>query len=314
MAKKEPSQPLADTVAELERGFTEKADKKALKKILFLLDQAGYRPQPIESAESSTSDKPTAKPFECALMVSADAAGDAIFIYGIQQGQRVHWLHVSVGVLRGISRATSEETTIEEAKAKLANLLTTDHTPQILAPIDTTYLKSRIGSALPLTKSMPSVMAFWRAKFSDVPEGAHPAEKITRAETTSEDRSTVALGLDASLLWRLELGAVTPILEQMSAIQQEGLEADARKAKTAKIIGDAREELFTPELILDHSSRLLDLAYILSLRQAPEAGVVAATADDLRERGAESEYARAVLDKTVVLLVESLRQAEASQK
>jgi hypothetical protein len=65
--------------------------------------------------------------------------------------------------------------------------------------------------------------------------------------------------------------------------------------------------VFHQGMIDDHVARLLDLGYLLHLRGRPGSDVVLAAADDLRKRGADSPYAGALLDKTLVILVETLR-------
>ena len=104
LAKWEPDQQLCDTIAELERGIAEKPDRKALRKILFMLAKAGFTPVPAESAEVSMA--PGGIPLAAAFMMSADATGDTPVTYGVESGSRFKWITAYVHESRGIRRAS----------------------------------------------------------------------------------------------------------------------------------------------------------------------------------------------------------------
>jgi len=311
VAKREPSQDLADTVRELELGLTDKADRRALRKILFLLANAGFRPTPIEDQSAAPEVAPR---FEIAFMVSADASGDSVVTYGVEERGRVRWLVAHLNGARGVTRAGEEEQPLDRARAHVERLRQTDPRPFVSAEVPADFALGRIAEAVRGAKSgLPSVIAFWRGRLDGAPVVPHPGEKLPRAaDTTSEDRRRAALAMDESLLWRLELGVASPVLRELQAVRAEAVDADDRKAKTEAAITRVRAQLFTPEVRLDHETRLLDLAYLLHLRGREGSPLLLAALDDLRERGADSDYARGVLDKTVVLLVNTLEAGRVS--
>src|ERR1700723_3120405 len=90
LAKVEPSQALTDTIAELELGFPDKPDRRALRKVLFLLAQAGYEPRDIE--EPIVEQARLATPLAAAFMVSPDGTGDTVLTVGREERGRVAWL------------------------------------------------------------------------------------------------------------------------------------------------------------------------------------------------------------------------------
>jgi hypothetical protein len=307
LAKKDPTQDLADTVAEMERGFPDKPDRKALRKVLFLLRQAGYEPQEIE-----TGDVPAAagKPFEVGFLVSADAAGDSVVTYGYEQKGRVRWLVAHVNGQHGVTRAREEDVTLDEALAQAERSRASDPAPFVAAEVPAEYALGRIAQAVARTRmGLPPVVAFWRAALPKEWPGEHPAEALPRDHATEDDRRNAAIATDATLSWRLELGVATPVLEELQRVYNETRDEEARREATEELIASTRERIFTPEVVEEHAGRLLDLAYLLHLRGHPGGGILLAAADDLRERGPESDYAKALLDKTVVLLVETLRRS-----
>src|ERR1019366_6525130 len=83
LAKVEPSQALTDTVAELELGFPDKPDRRALRKILFLLSQAGYEPRELE--EHGGDEANFVEPLNVAFIVSPDGAGDTVLTVGREE-------------------------------------------------------------------------------------------------------------------------------------------------------------------------------------------------------------------------------------
>ena len=117
LAKVEPSQSLADTIAELELGFPDKPDRRALRKILFLLAQAGYEPREIEE---TVDDRPkVGAPFSVAFMVSPDGSGDTVFTVGREEKGRVVWLITARNLARR-NRTGNQKTPPRSTKPKRA--------------------------------------------------------------------------------------------------------------------------------------------------------------------------------------------------
>lgn len=310
LAKSEPSQALADTVAELERGLSEKADRRALRKVLYILSQAGYRPQEIPETEPESAE--AAAPFELGCMASADTKGIALFAYGVERQGRVRCLiagtQSDVGVVDAVDRAL----TLDEARDFGRKMFSNLQPGSIECPVPPGYALSRIAAGLREQKQRaPQAAAYWRATLEAAPTLPHPAEALQAAETTAEERRAVSYLLDAAMPWRLEMGSVMPMLEEIYRSQSSGvvLSDEQRRDRNESIFGKARSDLFTPEVVADHALRLRDLAYLLSIKKMPDAGLALSAALDLEKNAGDSDYARGLLDKTVALLLESWKQS-----
>ncbi|MGV3618703.1 MAG: hypothetical protein ACO1SV_25555 [Fimbriimonas sp.] len=313
LAKTEPNQALADVVAELERGFPDKPDRKALKKVLFLLAQAGYRPQPIEIEEEESS-APEA-PFTFGYLVSADGRGDAVVSYGMQEGKRVRWLVCHINGARGVTDAAEEDFSLDESHLRVKRLMESAPKPFVSAPIAPELAIGMVADAVARTKgTMPPVVAYWRSRLRDVEMPPHPGETLPREETDERARRRVPMMMDATLLWRLELGVAAPLLRDLYEAQMdEALSEDEKNERTDAALAAARETAFTPDILRDHEQRLLNLAYVLHLRGEEGSGTLLNTLDDLRAKGPQSDYAIGMMDKTVVLLAETLRESAGSR-
>jgi hypothetical protein len=314
MAKKDPNQLLCDTVAELERGFTEKPDRRALKKILYLLEQAGYSPQEIEEHQEP---QPERQRFEAGFMMSSDARGDTPITYGFEEKGRVRWLTAYVNEGTGITNASEEDMTPDEAEARLRQLRTASAKPYVSSEIPAEYALSRLARALKRHAGpTPMAIAYWRTILSQAAEMPHPSDQLKATETTETERKQSTVLLDSTLMWRLELGLAMPLMQELYEAEQrgEGADEDARRERTQAIFADARKQLFTETVIADHLMRLRDLAYLIHLHGGPETGLLLSAAQDLEGRGPDSDYARGLLDKTVVLLVQTMRQSAEKEK
>lgn len=307
LAKTDPDQTLTDTVAELERGFTEKGDRKALRKVLFLLSQAGYRPTPIEEMEPEGT--PKALPKEFALLESADSYGESVVTYGVQVGDRVRWLVANLSERSGITRAGEEEMPLETAEGHVQRLTQKEGSPFLAAVVSPEYALGRIANAVAKTKGVvPPVIAYWRSRLPAAAEIPHPAEEIPREEIGDETLKALPYEVEAALPWRLELGAVSPLLREIYEAQAEIEDQEEKAAASKRAIEAARESLFTPDVVHDHANRLLDLAYLVHLHGKEGAGRIVYAADDLRQKGHLSEYGAGLLDKTLFVLIESFRK------
>ncbi|MFZ4506618.1 MAG: hypothetical protein ACOYON_02850 [Fimbriimonas sp.] len=309
LAKKEPDQQLADTVGELERGLETKADRRALKKILYLLEQKGFVPSEIE--EYATDDKPREVVFEVGLMVTSDAQGDGVTTYARQEGNKVRWLTTYIHAINGITHASRKETTLDEARKATAELLHKVPAPYLCVGIAPAYARARIQSAIRNTKSLPQAIIFNRSLLGDEIEMPHPGEGLARLPADPETIRKFAIEVEAALPWRLELGMAAPVLKELHEAQQstEELTAEERRAQSEAILDRGRAALFTESVRADHESRLLDLALAQKIKGHDEAsGLTMSVLDDFRATGPASGYARGLTDKSLFLLIEAYRK------
>lgn len=310
LSKWEPDQLLCDTIAELERGLTEKADRKALRRILWILEKAGFTPTPVEEAEAAAPAKA-----EAAFMMSADAIGDTPITYGMPSGGRYRWLTAYVHETKGITRASDETMSLEEAEKRRERLKEASRPPYLSSEIEPEFALWRIKRALAKNKTgtVPEAIAFWRSAIDKASEVAHPSLALKASKTKATERAEDILLMDSTLSWRLELGAATPILESMYQAQSASSDQDeeAQKAAVREAGVEARRTVLTPEMVAEHAMRLRDLAYLMHLKGDETDGKVLSSAVELEKLGPESEYAKGLIDKTVVVYVESMKQADA---
>jgi len=309
LVKWEPDQVLCDTIAKLEQESTDKADRKALKKILWMLEKAGFTPNPTE--EELADDAAPAK-FEAAFMLSADARGDTPITYGFEDKGKVRWLTVYVNETRGLTHAGEESMSVDEGQTRLKVLRISQSPPYLSAEIEPRYALSRIKAALAKNRpgTVPAAIAYWRSVIDKAESLPHPSKTLKAPKTKASERSEEVLLLDPTMSWRLELGAATPILERMYEAQQASKDgSEEEKVAATKAAGEeGRKTVVTADVVADHATRLRDLAWLMHLQGNDQWGKALAAAEELEKKGAESEYAKGLVDKTVVILVETMKE------
>jgi hypothetical protein len=312
LAKWEPDQQLCDTIAEIERGIAEKPDRKALRKILFVLAKAGLSPAPIDSAE--IAEEPAGKPLEAAFMMSADASGDTPITYGVEAGNRFKWITAYVHQSRGIRRASEESMSLDDGRRRIEMLRKSSAPPFLSAEIDPGFALWRIRAALAKNRpgTIPDSIAFWRSAIDRASEVPHPSKALKASKTKPSERAEDVLLMEPTMSWRIELGAATPIMERMYEAQQasKDLGEESQKEKVREAGVEARREVLTDDMISDHIMRLQDLAFLMNLKGDEGYGKVLAAAQELEKKGPDSEYAKGLVDKTVVIYVETMKRAD----
>lgn len=309
LAKTDPDQVLADTVGELERGFEDKSDRKALRKVLFLLKQRGFEPAQIES---QPTERPEPSPFTFAFMVSAEGQGDTVITYARQEKNQVRWLIAYTNSTVGIRDAFEEKTSVEDAPAKAKNLLTRQDYPFVGCEIPVDFALSRLRTAREATKgAMPPIIPLWRVQFDSAPFMEHPAERLPRKEADERVRENLIYKVGPMRPWRLELGVATSFLFSVYELRQQEKEnpGTGSPIDTWELQRQARSKAFVGAVQKDHETRLLDLAYILHAKGDPESGTVLSVLDDVRARGSDSDYATALFQKTMCLATSALKKS-----
>lgn len=311
-AKRDPNQSLADTVGELERGFPDKADRRALRRVLYFLAQAGFEPAEID-ADASDETAPTSAPFRRALLVSADVEGCALVIYAEENRGKVLWIDANIHENDGIVSAAETSTPLPDALAMFEDVQRTIRAPMVVAEIDPDYALSRIARATQRqARRTPSVVAYWGGLLAKAPEHVHPSSSMPKPKATAKQRFQIALEVMPALPWRLEFGVATPLLMSLYEDREAAPERSEEDAKTARdtLVSTKRAEVFTEKVIADHAMRLRDLAVITAAHAPEEAAPILSAALDLEKKGSESDYARAVMEKTLFMLYETLRRED----
>jgi len=312
LAKVEPSQALADTVAELELGFPEKPDRRALRKVLYLLSQAGFEPREID-VETVTA-KPAAA-IERAFMVSPDGVGDVVITYCHEERGRVAWLVTHLTSRLGVTSAIEETTTIDDAIVRLMRYQTYAPAPFICSEIPVDFALTRLSKAVSITKSLPPVMAYWRALLPKEVAYEHPSAALARTTIDDQVLREFMANEEAMYGWRLELGTLAPLINEMHE-QQADIDpgSPSNADRWLPIFESARRQFFSEAVIEDHRIRLLDLAYLMHLKGNLTASTVLCLADNLQEVGPDSLYARHILNDSLAMYVQTLRAVNAKNQ
>ena len=309
LVKWEPDQELCDTLAKVASEVTDKADKKALKKILWLLEKEGFKADKIEEAPAESG-----VPLTIAFMMSSDAIGDTPITYGYESGGKFRWLNTYVHETKGLKRASDETMSLEEAKQRIEVLKVASSPPFLSGLVDPAYALWRIKRALAKNKpgTIPQAVAFWRSAIDKATEVAHPTKGLKAGKTKASERAEDILLMDSTLAWRIELGAATPIMEAMYLAQEANKDADEEKQKEAvKEAGvEARKSVLTEDILNEHTMRLRDLAFLMHQKGDENYAKVLASVEELEKTGVESEYAKGLVDKTVVIYVETMKKTE----
>lgn len=305
LAKKDPSQPLADTIAELERGFSDKADRKALRKILFLLGQQGYRPRPIEEPEEEVVPPPE---FSFAFMISANQKQSARLTYAYQTRGRVRWLDASIYGKSEWLAVEEEEMSLEDAERAKARQLSMDVSPFEGTVVPHEFVANRLQDALGSRFVLHSpTIATWKSRILSHSKAEHPAATLPRAAQGSYEPGLIAAKDEACLLWWLELGLVDALVMKLTEIATDGIGFEHLQAAAAEVV--------PPRIVDDYEAQLLDLGYLLHLKgQAERSAVILAEADSLREQGLRSSFMEGILVKSLAIYDARRKDQEAASK
>jgi hypothetical protein len=307
LAKTDPSQPLADTVSELERGFPDKVDRKALKKVLFLLSRSGFVPSAILEGEYAPEELGLQEfgPKEFGLLTTAACLGEIHCSYGYTKNDKQIWLHTTIHTTKGILKASEDTMTTESANIWHSRLTNSETETYLIAKVPGSYALGRIAEALANSKAVPSVIAMWRTLIekSSIPGDYMP--KVSALEAPSDQWPSRAT-LEPSLLWRLELGEVAPALDPLVEIYSKRRGPDEvllDRLETA--MKPFREVAISDSVVKDHGRRLDDLAYILELRADSRAQFAVSYAKELRSRRSESRYACELFNLTIHAMLQA---------
>jgi len=313
VAKKDPSQMLADTVSELVRGFDAKADKRALKRILYFLEQAGFEPQELEEESPAGSMAPV-EAYEAAYMMGPEPDGAFNIIYVVQKDpsrDKVRVLNAQFNWTGGVIKAQEDEISVQEAKRYFARVSTpSEYFPSAVVPVP--FAVSRLAEAVEKTEYVTPVVAYWRSSFKNAPRIPHPAEALPRAEVTPEERMERCVYDIFLTFGRLEPGGLMTFLDDLTQAVSSEMELSEEEVaeRQKRVMDQHRPNLITDKMVEEHRDRVLNLAYLNYLSDQPFE-VYLAVADDLRERGAMSDYAAAMFNRSAMHAIEIIAKTSA---
>lgn len=301
IAKAEPSQTLANTISELELGFEDKSDRRALRKILFLLKQAGIQPDVVEETGDPVV---VAGPLGCtigtgpAIQMSPGIEGSIRLMIPFEIRGRIQWWSSRIHGVHGVETASQEEETLERAEQRRAELLGYGDVYLLTAEVPREYAMGRLKHALDGSKLSDPTTASWRAKLRDVAPISGPSlDGIPALPYSDELVSQEREAQSALYLWRLELGKAADVYENL--VNRQG--ADSYDIELLERAVDATlATLFDAPSVEDHVFRLREMAYLSNLRGVGEPSAYLAVANHLEVEGARAPYAKALLMRAVL--------------
>ncbi|MBX7132957.1 MAG: hypothetical protein K1X67_09805 [Fimbriimonadaceae bacterium] len=305
-AKKNPSQQLCDTVAELEAGLEAKGEKRELKRILYLLKQAGYEPTPLHKPNElhHWNKRPlTTRPGVKAFMSPPDHAGGNLFYYFWPKGRLLHLASMRVCTLaRHYVHAhqwgplNSMPRRIETIKGHARSL------DQTIREVHTDFALSRMAQSWRDSFTEEHVDAFPKdliRQFSELAPVRHPALDLPLRSVTDEDCRTLWLQYPQSARWRIWLGCDHEIMGQIHSIRWDPDFSESQKLdQLRELMFRERRWIFDENMIRSNAQRFRDMAYLLALDGNVDSEKFAAIALEIESRGPASTFLSACLEVT----------------
>lgn len=294
-AKREPSQQLCDTAQNLLEGLTEKADRRALKKVLYLLAERGFTPTVAEPEEKRAGDGPITV-FSSQLS-HPNIFGGRVFSFTAFNGLMARMLSVFIFERQGkglIKRATIFKNALHDFDVIRAKEFGEGEWVDI-APA---YLAARVKRAVDLFNSMHSQIKGPWLKILEVANDSapHPALSFKLPEPNPSARKHLVETHSSLLDMRAGIPDADRIWEEIQPIYQMYRWDEARcKRELHTFFLDNRTYFFSDEWMEDHLNRLYDLAYISHVKKTGDTEGFLDLAYDLEARRSRSDYAELIL-------------------
>ncbi|MFQ3586887.1 MAG: hypothetical protein SNJ74_01670 [Fimbriimonadaceae bacterium] len=296
LAKADPSQPLADSVGEWVDAVETKADRRALKKILYLLASAGYEPTPRDEPESPPAiGEPVV---ELGLMTAPTSDGQTTVFAARQSGPKVRWLVASVAALGPVVDAFGYDTKVGEVDAEVARIRKSYRSDVQPVSVGLPYALWRIKQGLSRTRSVPPSIAYWRSQVEAASEMPHPADSMDVPALDRESAETLLWDDAEAGAWRFEMSPFAKTIEAIGQALQGATELG--RSDVRRIVSGFLGQVDLREEAAEHRERLRDLAMVRNIRGAADSGVWLALEREVAEKGADSLYIQVTAAKTVL--------------
>lgn len=306
IAKKKPTQQLCDTVAELAIGLTDREDRRPLKRILYILRQAGFTPN---DPEPTSKEKEIKNPNAFGFMAAPQRHGYTEFIYGVLDGVKYRHLFALIQERWRFAEVRPGEfprRSLPELKKSIVSTC-----PFPIVEVDPGFCLSRIAKCFTNRKhdGVYYPNGFWKRTFATAPEVKHPSVRLPDAHLDSSGRTTHLAAHPIASQWRLALAPSEEVWTDLHAIRWG--EAEDKIPLIARALLNARHELGRDEVITEHATRLRDLAYFESVSGDHDSSKrTLAVALNLESRGPESDYFQQVCRWTATDLAIEVEEDE----
>ncbi len=306
-AKKWPEQALADTVYQLAETIGSKPDRKALKRILWILEREGFSGRDYEDRNEPSEKMLRSRKFLMAG-ICVDFSKDAthFFIMG-RRGAEYEVLLVAV---RDSDREYHLETLGPGRITGAPNMVKLWESvfPENKCEVDPNYVAGRIlealrtGSPSDTSIKLPS---WWQRAFESAEAVSHPSCEISVRPMTSSGRQKVLQSVPLIGNLFIPFYADNEMWTDFHAVRWfSDIDDSQKKAEIHKILMDSLDRVITDDLVEDYEQRLLDTAYILHCQGNPNAGGVIELAKDFALRRERSDFGQRLLLNTAISIVD----------
>lgn len=303
-AKRWPEQSLADTVYQVLQTIGDKADRKALKKVAYLLGQAGFRGRDYEE-EPRSEAKPASRPVNKYLvggMRLANTHGYSMWLFGLNRKGQCEAVMAETQERFGMFRAAVlDPLPSMYGRGARDRWIATEEGRAVA--VDPEYALGRMARAyrkrIPeRCKGKDALPPFWLKLMEGAPEADHPAFAIARTRMRPPERAQFLEAFPLIEHWTLSLA---PQLEVWTRIHEirwaEDESPEVQERKIAQALVDHAAETLEPALV-DFAERLMDAAMLVERKGGEEAGRLIDTAQDWLDRKAESDFGRFICAMT----------------
>lgn len=295
LAKTQPSQQLCDTAAELVQGFEEREDKRALKRVLFLLKQQGYTPTDYESESAPKRPKRTDVPV--AQQISCDFHGFYYLKAAVRSGSRLRCVIVQGHDTWHFARHCFYDAPLLHLPDQ-KHVMRTAFPPHEVFDIDPDHCLQRIRHMLDdqTRGERAKLNGFWRKTLDSAQDAPHPASKIKPAPLSMEAQAQYMRDHRVVSRWRAGFGVDDPFWPDIHPIRWALMdEPEALAEAVTEFLLERRKEVFHQGIIEDHLIRLRDLAMHQEIVGDPDARKTMTLAAELERGGANSQYAEIMI-------------------
>lgn len=304
-AKKWPEQSLADTVYQVLQTIGDKADRKALKKVAYLLEQAGFRGRDYEEEARPEPRSAAARPANKYLvggMRLANTHGYSMWLVGLNRKGKCEAVMSEQLERFGVFRVgVLDPIPSLYCRGARDRWIGTDEARAVA--VDPEYALWRLARAY--RKRIPercqgqdALPPFWQKLVDSVEEIDHPAFAIPRTRMRSRERAHFLAELPLIEHWTLSLAPQFEVWTKIHEIRwAEDESAEEQEREIAQALLDHRDETIEP-VVVDFSERLLDAAMLMDRKGDVRAGCLIDATHDLLERTADSDFAQFICTMT----------------
>ena len=312
-ARKRPNQALADMVYELAETIGDKADRKALRKVLWILKQAGF--EPAEEPSEPKAQPQERLPYRLlgAVMGFPGSHGYQMLIAHVEHSGKSSNLFMEVNDRWGYVVAKETKGDLRLVRAAMDNMI--EKANRLAVEADPTWVISRMAASVrnkkpDVPRDVPlKLPGLWKRIFERTEDLPHPSTKMVPTPQTADQRGDLLLNLEHIQHWRLSLHPGEEVWTAIHAIRwDEDRSQEEREVALIEALIEHKADLFRDEVVQDLSQRQRDAAYILDAAGDARGTRLLSIAHEFGMRREESDFANWIMGGTALDINSNLDQ------